>query len=142
MVIVETLLKNIFYNPYNDKNNLFQGDEDRGLQRVILNGWGFLYLSYFLSLNKLICKKNLFWLFLCIISFVSILLTLTRLTIVAVCVITFFYIVSKFKLIGKAIVIFLFFLIFLFLFNLSFIQKLTQNSIQEFETISNNIGIW
>lgn len=133
--------KSIFYNPYTDPTNLFQGEEDRGLQRVILNGSGFLFLLYFLSLNKTFTKKNWFWFLLCATSLVCIVLTLTRIYIFAVSVITFFYIVSKFKFVGKLIAAALFVLLFFFIAQLGFVQKIVDNTVEEIETLDNYVRL-
>lgn len=56
----------------------FEINDERGFFRFFIMGRGFLYLSFFLAINKLKTYKNLFWILITFILFTLIILHVTR----------------------------------------------------------------
>jgi hypothetical protein len=53
--------------------------ESRGFQRILINGAGFLFLLFFMALNKVYVKQGRKWVIILVLSYICILLSLTRL---------------------------------------------------------------
>jgi len=66
------------------------GDE-RGFQRILVNGIGFLFLFSFYTLKNYILTNKRLWLLLYLVTFVTILMTLTRTLIICSTIFSFLY---------------------------------------------------
>ena len=90
-------------------NNVFDsetGEFERGVQRIQLTGFGFIYLFFFMSLNKIFSnrKRMMKWVLLCAISYVCIVLSLTRTYIVFSTVIGLIYLFRNSNFFIKALI--------------------------------------
>lgn len=69
--------------------------EDRGFQRILLTGSGFLFLLTFLALNKILIKRSFKWMAILLLCYLCIVLSLTRIYILSTAVISVFYVWKK-----------------------------------------------
>jgi hypothetical protein len=86
----------------------FEEDEvntDRGFARLAIAGLGFLYLAYFLALNKIVTDKKPVWFAIAGFTFIAVLLTLTRQTIFSCALIGLLFFMRKVTLFNKIIVL-------------------------------------
>lgn len=58
--------------------DLGHGGNDRGFQRIIINGIGFLFIFSFFSLSEYIIRRKFLWLLIYLLTMVCIIMTLTR----------------------------------------------------------------
>lgn len=73
------------------------GDE-RGFQRILVNGIGFLFLFSFYSLKNYITTHKKLWLLIYLVTFVTILMTLTRTLIICSTLFSFLYFIRGKKI--------------------------------------------
>lgn len=76
------------------KINESYGDE-RGFQRIIIDGIGFLFLFAFYSLSKFLFTRKFLWFIVYIISCIFIMMTLTRTLIIISFLLSFIYILKR-----------------------------------------------
>ncbi len=122
--------KEIFGNPF-DIN-----DFSRGFQRIQLAGFGYIYLLFFMSLNKLVnkCSNKLLWFFLISACYIAIILSLTRtyLAFTTIIAIVYLYINSKFRI--KLLLLLLITALVIFLPKFEYVKlmiNLTEDNLSE-----------
>jgi hypothetical protein len=78
---------------------------DRGFARLAIAGIGFVYLTYFVAINKIVTEKKLIWFLIAGFTFIAIILTLTRQTIFSCVLIALFFFMRKITLFNKIMLI-------------------------------------
>jgi hypothetical protein len=109
---------------------------ERGFQRITLPGMGFLFLLTFYSLNKFFSSRETKWLILYFITFVCVLMSLTRTLIFASFVVSALYILRNSSFIKKILAILLIGFFTYFVSQLDFFQillKQTQSQTKNFQ---------
>jgi hypothetical protein len=107
--------------------------KDRDFLRIFLFGDGFLFLFYFLSLNKIAVGKSKIWLVACLASYLCIILNQTRVYMIASAIITVVFLLGSKKLWIKFISVSLVVSVLLVVPQLDYVknlQKKTQSDLK------------
>lgn len=115
--------------------------DNRGFPRIVLPGVGFLFLLSFYSLNKYLNKKMFSWLIFFSITFIAIIMTLTRQWIAISFVFLALFAVRKSKNFTKIIIITAIVSILLVISQMSFFKLLTDRTISETSSFESNIRV-
>lgn len=106
----------------------------RGVDRIKLLGTGFVYLGYFMSLNKWIIKKKKVYLFIAIIAFVMIILGVSRQHIFFSFLLGLLMVINQLKWYKKILIITFFTFLVIYAINnfqiLQILIELTKNQIE------------
>jgi hypothetical protein len=109
---------------------------DRGFRRILLNGLNYLFLFSFYSLNQYFNKHKLIWLIIYFISFVAIIMTLTRTMIMLSFILSVWYVLRKTNFFYK-----LFAVLFIGIFSILITQtNFSQIMIQQTKTHTQNFN--
>ena len=101
----------------------------RGFARLSIPGMGFIYLAYFLCVNKFVYTNRIKWLGYAIMLLIGIFSTLTRQSIAACLLLSVFFFLSQVKSIWIKIVVMLFSaLLIYFVSTLSFVKILLEKT--------------
>jgi hypothetical protein len=122
--------------------HLFQYNEtleDRGFQRILLTGSGFLFLFTFYALNRVLTKRTLKWMVILMVCYLCVILSLTRIYILSTAAISIFFIWKKQGAFIKLVLISLLYGAVIFISQLSFTQKLLSKTQDDTEDIQNYI---
>ena len=116
--------RQIFNNPYNNE------EFTRGFQRIQLSGFGFIYLFFFMSLNKIFINKhgNIKWIIFAVAAYTCILLSLTRTYIAFTTIIALIYVLRNSKMYVKGLIIGGIVAAIFVIPNLSFVQKMVETT--------------
>jgi len=116
--------RQIFINPYDNE------DLTRGFQRIQLSGFGFIYLFFFMSLNKIFISKqgNIKWIIFAIAAYTCILMSLTRTYIAFTTIIALVYLFRNSKMYVKGLIIGTLIIAIFVIPNLSFVQKMVETT--------------
>jgi hypothetical protein len=80
-------------------------DTKRGFARIAIAGLGFVYLAYFLALNKIVTDKKPIWFAIAGFTVIAVLLTLTRQTIFSCALIGMLFLMRKVTLFNKIVLL-------------------------------------
>ncbi len=103
------------------------------VQRIFINGDGFLFLFYFLSLNKYKSSKGLLWIVFLLLSSLCIVLNQTRVYLASTFIITLFYLLQSTNFFLKVVLLIVCAVGFFFISETSFyetMQRRTKNDVQ------------
>jgi hypothetical protein len=109
---------------------------DRSVQRIFLNGEGFLFLFFFFSINRYSTSSSKKWLFYALLAFSCVLLNQTRVFIASTSIITLWYILRSQTLVTRIITLLAFSLLLLYVSQLEIVKSLTLKTgeqLSEFE---------
>jgi hypothetical protein len=121
--------------------NIEKVTDERGFERIMLGGEGFLFLFSFYTLNKYLLKRNSRWLIIYIITLISIIMTLTRTLIAVSFILSTLYILRKSNYLNKIMAVF-FIICFIYLFTkMNFYNLLLEQTVTETQNINDNIRI-
>ena len=115
--------------------------DERGFQRIIINGFGFLFLFSFFSLNKYLTRYNFLWLIVYIITCAFVVMTLTRTLITVSFILSLLYLLRKANAFHKIIAILIFGSSFYILPNFEFYKSLVAETTSETAYIKDNIRL-
>lgn len=118
--------------------NIWWGD-NRGFQRIVLPGVGFLFFFSFYSLNRYFYHRQFGWLIIFSITFLSIIMTLTRQWIAISFVFLALFAIRKSKYLNKIIIILFISSIFFVITQMNFYKILINRTISETSNIEDNI---
>ncbi len=119
--------------------NIESFSTDRGFQRVMLEGRGFLFLFSFYALGRFYNKRELLWLVIFIITVIGVMMLLTRTLIAGSLILWTLYILRKSKNINKVIAI-VFIIGFVYLISqLNFSQLLFKETMSQTENFNDYI---
>ncbi|UHG93159.1 hypothetical protein [Spirosoma oryzicola] len=114
-------------------------DDERGIQRIIINGIGFLFLFFFMSISKFFLTSKVKWILFSVISYTCILATAERMYIASASLLAFIFIIKKqnkyVRIVSVICLIFLFDLIY----NTPQVQMLIEKTGNEVSVLSNYI---
>jgi hypothetical protein len=98
---------------------------DRSVQRIFLNGEGFLFLFFFYSINKYSTSSSKKWLLYALLAFSCVLLNQTRVFIASTSIITLWYILRSQTLVTRIVTLLAFSLLLLYVSQLEIVKTLT-----------------
>jgi hypothetical protein len=116
-------------------------DINRGFPRIILPGWGFLFLLSFYAMGKYLKTHLFFWLIMLIITIVFIILTLTRQLIAVSFLFLSLFALYKAKQLYKIGAVIVIASIFSIISQMSFFKLLSDQTISEASNFENNIRV-
>ena len=116
------------------------GDE-RGFQRIAINGSGYLFLLSFYSLNQYFIKKNINWLFVYAITLVFIIMTLSRMLITVSLLLSTLYFLRKSSLIKRIVSILILSFCMYMVSNISFVKNLIDITNKQQEQKEDDIRV-
>jgi len=115
---------------------------DRGFARITIAGVGFIFLGFFISINKYSINGSIKWLLLGMYFLVGVFLTLTRQSIVSCLLIGVIYLlISRKKLILRILIIICFILGGILIVKLSFVDNLITETRAQSEVYNDNIRL-
>jgi hypothetical protein len=121
--------------------NIESFSTDRGFQRVMLEGRGFLFLFSFYALGRFYRKRELLWLGIFIITVIGVMMLLTRTLIAGSLILWTMYILRKSKYINKVIAV-IFIIGFVYLISqLNFSQLLFKQTMSQTENFNDYIRV-
>ena len=112
----------------------YKESNDRDFLRIFLFGDGFLFLFYFLALNKYMFSKSKIWLMMALLTCLCIILNQTRVYMIAVAIITVFYLLGSKKIVVKFLVVAVVITALIIVPQLDFVknlQKRTQSELKK-----------
>jgi hypothetical protein len=112
---------------------------DRGFQRIFVAGDGFLFLLFFLSINKYVSYKKSSWLLLSIVTYVCIIITLTRVYILGASMLAIIYFILSKRTYIKVLVVTIVAVMFLVIPNLTFVKNLQVETNEQTSNIQDYI---
>ena len=113
--------------------------EDRGFQRILLTGSGFLFLLTFLALNKLLVKRTLKWTVILLLCYLCVILSLTRVYILSTGIISLFYIWKKQNVFLKTVILAAAYIVVTIVAQLPVTQRLLTKTQDDTEDIQDYI---
>lgn len=120
--------------------NMGHGD-DRGFQRIIINGFGFLFLFSFFSLSKYIINRKFLWLLIYLLSMVCIIMTLTRTLIFFSILFSAVFILRKSSNFTKIMAVLAGALCFYIIIQMNFYKLLVAETHSELSDVKDNIRV-
>lgn len=125
----------IFQNSF-----LFQ-DLSRGFQRIQLRGFGFIYLFYFMTLNKISNKEGISWIVWWGLSLICIILSLTRTYIFFTVLLSGIYIIRNSSIYIKVLLVAILYLGIQSITDSKIFQKLNETTSKDLESAEDYIRI-
>ncbi len=121
--------------------NIDHWGDERGFQRIITNGLGFLFLFSFYSLSRYLDKREFRWLIIYLITLICIVMTLTRTLISISFILSALYILRKSSYLTKILSIFIIGSSIYLISQMSFFKFLTIETQKQSENWQNDIRV-
>lgn len=116
-------------------------DDERGFQRIAINGSGYLFLLGFYSLNQYFIKKNIYWLVVYAITLVFIIMTLSRMLIAVSLLLSTLYFLRKSSIIKRIASILILSFCMYMVSNISFVKNLIDITNKQQEQKEDDIRV-
>jgi hypothetical protein len=118
-----------------------QYSDDRGFQRIMLIGFGFLFLFSFYSLSKYLKKRQLLWFIIFLITVIFIIMLLTRQLIISSFIFLTAYILRKSSFSKRIIAILLIACFVYIVTQMSFYKLLVEQTKAQTENVEDDIRV-
>ena len=117
------------------------GNDDRGFQRIIINGIGFLFLFNYLAIGKYLLTHKILWLGIYLLSLVCIIMTLTRTIIIFSILFSVIFIWRKSNNIIRFSVIFSLVLSFYIISQMNFYKLMSSETDSQLSYVKEDIRV-